>query len=66
MKIVLFAAAAVAVLCIVSGVYTFFAACLRRKELPWLVEEEIKQTAYGKYYDFITQSNQWLFDHKLQ
>lgn len=66
MKVVLFVAVAVILLCIVSGVYTFFAACLRRKELPWLVEQEIKQTPYGKYYDFIDQSNKWLLDHKFQ
>ena len=66
MKIVLFVIIAIVLLCIVSGVYTFFAACLRRKELPWLVEEEIKQTPYGKYYDYISQSNQWLVDHSFQ
>ena len=66
MKHLIFVLIALAILIIVSGVYTFFAACLRRKELPWLVEEEIKQTSYGKYYDFITQSNQWLMDHKFQ
>lgn len=66
MKFVLFVAVAVVLLCVVSGAYTFFAACLRHKELPWLVEEEIKQTPYGKYYDFITQSDKWLLDHKFQ
>lgn len=66
MKHLIFVLIALAILIIVSGVYTFFAACLRRKELPWLVEKEIKQTSYGKYYDYITQSNQWLLDHKFQ
>ncbi len=66
MKHVLFVFIAVVLLCVVSGVFTFFAACLRRKELPWLVEKEIKQTSYGKYYDYITKSNQWLIDHKFQ
>ena len=34
----------VSILLFVGG-YTFFTACKRRKELPWLIEEEIKKTA---------------------
>ena len=33
------------------GYYVFAKACVRRKELPWMVEEEIKKTGFGKYYD---------------
>ena len=50
----------------VSGGYVFWAACARRKELPWLVEEEIKKTSYGKYYDYIVAADQWLRDHKTR
>ena len=63
---VLFVLCAILLLLLVSGAYTFVVACVRRKDLPWLVEEEIKKTSYGKYYSFIVKSNQWLQDHKAQ
>ncbi len=64
MEFVLLLLIGIVLLTIVSGTYLFFAACLRRKELPWQVEEEIKQTPYGKYYDFIVQTTSWLSKHK--
>lgn len=51
---------------IVVGVYLFFAACLRRKELPWLVEAKMKKTAYAKYYDYIVKSHNWLLEHNAE
>ena len=50
-------------LVLVSGAYVFVVACVRRKDLPWLVEDEIKKTSFGKYYPFIVKSHQWLTDH---
>lgn len=49
---------------ILIGGYTFVMACVRRKELPWLVKEEIEKTSYGKYYKQIQQADQWLKDHE--
>lgn len=49
-----------------SGGYMFLVACVRRKELPWLVEEEIQKTSYGKYYEFMTFGDQWLKEHHAQ
>lgn len=49
-----------------SGVYVFLLACVRRKELPWLVEEEIKKTSYAKYYKSIVASDAWLKSHNAQ
>lgn len=49
---------------LVIGGYTFVMACVRRKELPWLVKEQIEKTSYGKYYQQIIQADQWLKDHK--
>lgn len=49
---------------ILIGCYTFVMACVRRKELPWLVKEEIEKTPYGKYHKQIIQADQWLKDHK--
>ncbi len=66
MKFLLFVALAVLLLCFVSGGYLFFAACRRKKELPWLIEAEIKKTSYAKYYDYIVNSHAWLIDHKAQ
>lgn len=48
------------------GYYVFVKACLRRKELPWMVEEEIKKTGYGKYYQCIVTSDGWLKEHNAQ
>lgn len=59
----LFVLSAVLLLILVSGAYVFVVACVRRKDLPWLVEEEIKKTSYGKYYPFVVKSHQWLLDH---
>ena len=49
-----------------SGAYVFILACVRRKELPWMVEEEIKKTSYGKYYNCILASDEWLKAHHAQ
>lgn len=63
---ILFVVGALVLLTVVSGVYVFVVGCVRRKDLPWLVEEEIKKTAYGKYYDQIVASDRWLKDHCAQ
>ena len=57
---------ALILLLVVSGTYVFVVACVRRKDLPWLVEDEIKKTSYGKYYDFIVSSNRWLKEHNAE
>ena len=35
----------VLLLTVISGVYVFVVACIRRKELPWLVEAELEKTS---------------------
>lgn len=62
----LFVALFVIAVFVLTGGYVFFSACLRRKELPWLVKEEIEKTSYGKYYAFILQSNEWLSNHRTE
>ena len=54
------------VLLLISGAYTFWAACIRRKELPWLVEEELQKTSYGKYYKLIRHSVDYLKEHNAR
>ena len=51
---------------VVSGGYVFYAACVRKKELTWLVEEEVKKTPYAKYYKHMVAADQWLSDHRAQ
>lgn len=63
---VCFVLCALFLLVLVSGAYVFVVACVRRKDLPWLVEEEIKKTSFGKYYPFIVKSHQWLLDHNAE
>lgn len=50
----------------VSGGYLFVHACVRRKELPWLVKEEMSRTPYAKYIDQIQEAQQWLLSHNAQ
>lgn len=64
MKLLLFVLGVIILLTIVSGAYVFVLGCVRRKDLPWLVEQDIKKTSYGKYYEFIVQSDRWLKEHK--
>ncbi len=52
-------------LTVFSGFYVFWVACARRKELPWL-EESIKKTSYGKYYDAIQASDRFLREQQAQ
>lgn len=51
------------ILLLVSGGYVFVVGCVRRKELPWLMEDEIKKTSYKKYYDYIVLSNKFLTEN---
>lgn len=66
MAVILWAFVGVFLLVLCSGAYVFVLACVRRKEFPWLVEEEIKKTGYGKYYNCIVASNAWLKEHHAQ
>ena len=53
-------------LLVFTGVYVFIKACVRRKDLPWMVEEELKKTSFGKYYHCIQASWAWLQEHGAQ
>ncbi len=46
-----------------TGWLVFYKACVRWKEMPWLVEDEIKKTSYKKYYSFLASSNSWICAH---
>ena len=66
MSPILFALFALVTLTLVSGCYVFLMGCVRKKDVPWLVEEEIKKTPYGKYYDYIVATDNWLKTHQAQ
>lgn len=66
MSFLLFVLISLLLLVTVSGIYVFIVACVRKKEISWLVEEEIKKTPYGKYYEHIVAANQWLFDNRAE
>ena len=66
MELVLFILIALALLILVSGGYTFVVACVRRKELPWLDEEAMKNTSYGKYYENIVIGDKFLKENPSQ
>lgn len=57
---------ALLVLLVVSGGYTFYAACVRRKELPWLDEEGLRNTPYGKYYKYIQLADTYMNAHNAK
>ena len=50
MVIVFWILITIILLILISGAYVFVIACVRRKELPWMVEEELKKTSYGFIY----------------
>ena len=66
MAIVLWILFGILMLVMLSGLYVFILACARRKELPWMIEEEIKKTNYAKYYNCILASDAWLKEHNAQ
>jgi len=66
MPVIIFVFLSLLLLILVGGAYMFCVACIRRKELPWLVEEEIKKTAYAKYYDTIACGDRFIKEHQTQ
>lgn len=66
MAVILYILIGLFLLVLASGAYVFVLACVRRKELPWKVEEELKKTSYAKYYNCIMASDAWLKNHNAQ
>lgn len=46
-----------------GGWFVFYKGCVRWKEMPWLIQEEIEKTKYKKYAGMIRRSHDWLCDH---
>ena len=66
MPVAIYILLSVVLLILVSGLYIFIVGCVRRKELPWMVEEELKKTPYGKHYKNIVLGDRFLKDHNAQ
>ncbi len=64
--IIVFIVATILLMTVVSGVYVFVVGCVRRKELPWLVEKELEKTPYKKYCKHIQDAHCWLSEHNAQ
>lgn len=63
MSIVLIVICAVFLILLFTGAYVFLTACVRTKEFPWLDQEKLEKTAYGKYYKGIVYADGWLKAH---
>jgi len=63
MDLLVFVLFALLLLVIVSGVYTFVVACVRKAEPDWLDETALRKTSFGKYSEMIAYADQWLKDH---
>lgn len=66
MPLILFLVISLVLLFIVSGIYVFCIACIRKKELSWLIEDEICKTSYGKFFENIVSAHQWLLEHMAE
>lgn len=56
----------VTVLFLLSGFLVFYIACVRRKEIQWLLEDEVKKTPYGRHFDNIRTGDHFLSEHNAQ
>ncbi len=63
MPVALYILLAVVLLIVISGGYTFCAACIRKKDLPWHDEEKLKKTPYGKFSGHIRIGERYLQEH---
>ncbi len=66
MPVLLFVLFSVLLVILVSGGYMFFVACVRRKEMPWLIEEEMQKTPYSKYIQYIQLADRFFREHDTQ
>ncbi len=66
MPVLIFVLLSLAVLTLISGLLVFLMGCVRRKEINWLIEEEIKKTPYGRHFSNIRLGDQFLKDHNTQ
>ena len=66
MPVLLFVLISLAFLWLFSGFLVFAIGCIRRKEINWFVEEDIKKTPYGPHYQNILQGDRFLKEHNAR
>lgn len=66
MHVIFIVLAALLLLILAVGAYTFFAACHRKKERKWLDPEALKGTSTEKLYPYILHAHNWLCNHKVE
>lgn len=66
MHVIFIVLAALLLLILAVGAYTFFAACRRKKERKWLDAEALKGTSTEKLYPYILHAHNWLCSHKVE
>ena len=64
MTVLKLVALGIALMIIVSGAYVFLIGFLRKKDVLWLIESELRKTPFGKYYQHIADADFWLREHK--
>ncbi|MBR4017744.1 MAG: alpha/beta hydrolase [Oscillospiraceae bacterium] len=66
MLIAVYILIAVLLLIVFIGWFTFYVACVRRKECDWLNQKEIEASIYNNYYELIISANRFLQEHNAQ
>lgn len=54
----------IVLLTVLSGIYIFVIGFVRQKDVPWLIESEVRKSPFGQYYPHIAAANQWIHKHK--
>lgn len=58
--------AAMVFIVIVSGVYVFVIGFVRKKDVSWLIESDMRKSPFGEHYDHVIKADQWLKQHGAQ
>lgn len=64
MSVVLWILLAALLLLCAGGAFTFYAACVRRKEPDWLDREQVEKTPYAQHFDAMTAADRWIEENK--
>ena len=51
-------------LTVLSGIYIFIIGFVRKKDVSWLIESEVRKSPFGQYYPHIAAADQWIRRHK--
>lgn len=66
MEFLLFFVLSIIILILFTGGYTFFAACRRMKDLPWLDDKKVSKENFDKFTQMLADTKQWLAEHGAQ